>query len=285
VRTRKPAAAKGGREYYPRRIALVAPQGESVFEFVVTGEDRPGMVHAISGVFGKHYVNLASVDSDTIASGDFVLVTYADFRKADASAGQVQKEIRSLQFVKSVVFGSATNVLFERYLFPITVGGSNRAIILPVGALIEYEKAVLQRAGAEVGAQHLIATGRPVGLGLASTLRSYMPWAAPDALVVAATDAMRALGWGLCTFDRSKIKEGTVSVTVQNPMFAGLAETSVSWLLVGVIGGILQDVLEFPNALDGDVSSIGNSELRFGLARSKEAKPAKPAASKRSAKR
>lgn len=261
---RRPVESAADREYYPRRIALVAPQGESVFEFVITGDDRPGTIHAISGIFSKHYVNLTSLDSDSIASGEFVLVIYADFRKADVTADQVHKEISELKFVNSSVFGKASSVLFERYLFPITAGGNNRAIILPALALVGYEKAVMERAGAKEGAEHLVATGRPVGLGLASTLRAYMPWTGSEKMVDAASDAMRALGWGLCSFDRS-VEKGAVHVTVKNPVFAGISETSVSWLLVGVISGILEDMLETPNAIEGPVSTTKDGGLKFKL--------------------
>jgi predicted amino acid-binding ACT domain protein len=250
--------------YFPRRLALVAPQGESIFEFLVTGQDRIGILKQMSATFAKHYVTLTSVDVDTIASGQFVLVTYADFRNADADAKQVQKELKALKSVKTVVFGRASDVLFEKYMFPITAGGSNRAIILPVTALIGYEKAVLQRGGKQ-GEHLLIATGRPVGKGVSNTLRSYMPWADSQALVRAAVDAMRAMGWGLCTFELSRIKEGTVSVVVKNPMFAGLTDTSVSWLLVGVISGILEDVLSFPNRLSGRPVTSKDRELAFEL--------------------
>lgn len=130
--------------------------------------------------------------------------------------------------------------------------------------MMGYEKAVLEKGHAE-GEEHLIATGRPVGKGISSTLRSYMPWADGPALVVAATEAMRALGWGLCTFDLSKVKEGRVSVTVRNPLSVGLGVQSVSWLLIGVISGILDDVIPLPNKLYGRPTVSNESDLAFDL--------------------
>ncbi|MDA4123425.1 MAG: ACT domain-containing protein [Thaumarchaeota archaeon] len=252
------------RQYFPRRLALVAPQGELVHEFVVTGRDRIGILSEISTVFAKHFISLTSVDIDTIASGDFVLVTFADFRNSDAPAEQVLKEVTALKSVKSVLSGSASTALFERFMFPITAGGSNRAIILPASALMGYEKGVLEKGLAQ-GEEHLIATGRPVGKGVSGTLRSYMPWADGPALVLAATEAMRALGWGLCNFDLSMIKEGKVSVTVRNPLSAGLGVQSVSWLLIGVISGLLDDVIPFPNRLQGRPIVSKESDLSFDL--------------------
>jgi hypothetical protein len=127
-----------------------------------------------------------------------------------------------------------------------------------------YEKGVLEKGHAQ-GEEHLIATGRPVGKGVSSTLRSYMPWADGPALVSAATEAMRALGWGLCTFDLSEVKEGRVSVTVRNPLSAGLGVQSVSWLLIGVVSGILDDVIPFPNRLHGSPTVSKESDLSFEL--------------------
>src|SRR5208283_1018905 len=235
------SSTRGSATYFPRRLALVTPQGESVFEFVVTGQDRVGILKEMCAVFAKHYVTLTSLDVDLVASDEFVNVSYADFRNADASAKQVQQEIAALKSVKKVVWGRATDVLFEKFMFPITAGGSSRAIILPVSALIGFEKAVLKRESKH-GEEHLIATGRPVGLGVSNTLRSYLPWADSKALVGAAVDAMRAMGWGLCSFDLSRIRDGRVSVVVKNPMFDGLTDTSMSWLLVGVTSGLLEDV-------------------------------------------
>lgn len=236
--------------YIPRRIALIAPQGESVYEFAISGRDRIGMLKDMSAVFAKHYVTLTSVDVDTTATGEFVMVVYADFRNADVNAKQVEKMLGAVRSIKRVVMGRASDVLFERFMFPITAGGSNRAIILPASSLAGYEKAVIGKGGRQ-GEEHLLATGRPVGLGVASTIKSHMPWADSNALLDAAVDAMRAMGWGLCSFDLSKMKEGLVSVSIRNPMFSGLTEAPVSWLLIGVVSGALEDLAPFPNRLRG----------------------------------
>lgn len=255
--------------YFPRRLALVAPQGESVYEFVVSGSDRIGMLSDMARTFAKHYVNLTSVDLDSIASGEFVLIVFADFRNSDAKPEQVRKELSSLRSVKTVVFGRAVDILFERFMFPITAGGSNRAIILPVSALVGYESAVIEKAGEE-GERHLLDTGRPVGLGLASTIRSYMPWDDAEALVAASVDAMRALGWGLCTLDLSDMQSGRVSVTVRNPIFSGIGYASPSWLLIGVISGLLEDLMAFPNQLVGRPAKSKDEVLTFQLSGARE---------------
>jgi len=250
-----PSATVDATEYFPRRLALVTPQGESVFEFVVTGQDRIGILGEVCAIFAKHYVTLTSLDVDLVASGEFVMVSYADFRNSHASAKTVQREIRALRSVKKVVCGRASDILFEKFMFPITAGGSERAVILPVSYLFGYERAVLQRRGRE-GEQQLVAMGRLVGQGVSNTLRSYMPWEDPKVLVGAAADAMRAMGWGLCGFDLSRVKDGRISVVVENPMFVGLADTSASWLLVGVVSGLLEDVVPFPNRLlEGSLTS------------------------------
>ncbi len=266
--------------YFPRRLALVAPQGESVFEFVVTGQDRVGILKEMCAIFAKHYVTLTSLDVDLVASGEFVNVSYADFRNADAPAKLVQKEIAALRSVRKVVYGRATDVLFEKFMFPITAGGSARAIILPVSALIGFEQAVLLSEGKQ-GERHLIEIGRPVGRGVANTLRSYLPWADSKPLVGAAVDAMRAMGWGLCSFDLSRVKDGRVSVVVKNPMFAGLTDASVSWLLVGVTSGLLEDVVPFPNKLLWSSVKSRASELSFVLEASSALGPKVSASGKR----
>ena len=254
----------GAPAYFPRRLALVVPQGEAVFEFVITGHDRVGMLKEVMTVFSKYYVTLTSLDVDLVASGDFVMVSYADFRNATATAKRIQNEISKIRSVKKVVQGRASDILFERFMYPITAGGSERAIILPVSAIINYEKAMLQRGGTE-GELILIEAGKPVGRGVSNTLRAYMPWVSSAALVSAGVDAMRAMGWGLCDFDLSQVRKGRIIVRVKNPMFSGLGDTSVSWLLVGVVSGLLEDVVPFPNRVEVESVKSGNKQLSFTL--------------------
>jgi hypothetical protein len=219
---------------------MVTPRGEKVYKFVVVAEDKQGYFLQILNIISGHYVNLSSSFTySDISTGTFLTNVIGDLRKADKSAAEIKREIASLPFVKSVEVESAQDVLFDRMLFPLTIAGDLRAVVLPVDALQERERRMLANDG---GREAIIDTQRPAGVSLTATIRRYLPWVHTDALVEASVDALCALGWGYFEFDTTAVKQGKVGVSVKYPIFSELPGDNVSYSIVGIAAGVLEGI-------------------------------------------
>jgi hypothetical protein len=250
---------------FPRRLAIVAPRGEQIYQFVMVSDDVQGCYVKILDVLSKHYVNLSSTFSySDIPSGTFVTGAFGDFKEADRTAEQVKSEVSKLPFVRSIEVEKVGDNLFDKSLFPILIAGDIRAAVLPVDALLERERYMLQKEAGS--AESILETQRPVGANLAGTLRKFLPWTDSNRLLSATADALRSLGWGIFEFDLARRKEGRVKVNVRYPIFSEVIGMTESFSVIGIASGVLEGIYGTRFELKGSPSySKETKEYKFEL--------------------
>ncbi len=251
---------------FPRRLAIVAPRGEKVYQFVMVSDDVQGCYVKILDILSKHYVNLSSTFSySDIPSGTFVTGAFGDFKGADRTPEQVKAEISRLPFVKSIEVEAVGESLFDKSLFPILIAGDIRAAVLPVDALLERERYMLEKEGN--GKNAILETQVPVGANLSGTLRRFLPWTDSNRLLTATADSLRSLGWGIFEFDTAHLKDGKVKVSVRYPIFSEVPGMTNSYSIVGISAGVLEGVFGTPFEMRGESTySAETKEFKFELA-------------------
>lgn len=225
-------------KYFPRNIGVALPQGENVHEFVVVWGHEFGSLGKIVDVFSRHRVKVLLTHSQIDEQTNTAVGTYfCDLTRADRSADDIGKEIKALGFVREVESVSAAKSLFDKFLFPVTVWGRDRVIVMRLDPLLNVEGRLTEELGS-AGSAIMFSEGE----GYASeTIDQYvrvLPGASPEALLDTVKDGLRATGWGL--FDFKKSKDG-YTVTIEDaPMQAGATEPSR--FLCGIVAGILERV-------------------------------------------
>ena len=87
-------------EVHLERIALPGKQLIEV-EFVV--EDKPGVLAKISGLFGKHRVNILFNESEELAEiGLAAIVAVVDTSKSDTPLEELKKELLNVEEVREL---------------------------------------------------------------------------------------------------------------------------------------------------------------------------------------
>jgi formyltetrahydrofolate hydrolase len=74
--------------YYPRRIPVLSPQGENVYEFLIVVKDEIGILAKIASIFFRHRINLLSHYGYLFdpSSKKFVQTVFCDFGEADCTS-------------------------------------------------------------------------------------------------------------------------------------------------------------------------------------------------------
>lgn len=266
------------RRYYPRRIGVVTPRSQSVYEFLVVGEDKPGTLAKTLSIFSEHYANFRDMSCYAdMTSGDFVLNLFVDVARADKNAEEFRRLVSTLPFVTSVTMQKTASTLFDAFLFPATFAGDMRAAMLPADAIVGRELEVLQKFG-DRGKEFAIELGRPLGIQLAETLRRFFPWSDADAMIGSAVDGLRALGWGLYSFDLSGLDDGLIGVSIVDPIFSGVFGVGESWFTVGLTSGLIEGLFGSKCAVEGkpEYTQEGR-DFRFGLRQEEPIKVSKRA--------
>ena len=158
--------------------------------------------------------------------------------KADQTVEGVRKAIKELSFVRSVDAASAESSLFDKFLFPVTVWGRERVIVMRMNPLLNIEKRLVQELGS-AGSAIMFREGEGYAAETIGQYRAALGSVSTEVLLRNVVDGLRATGWGLFEFKESK--DG-YEVTVNDaPMLASTSEPSR--FLCGVIAGILESVL------------------------------------------
>lgn len=249
--------------YYPYQIGVVMPRGEMVYEVVIVADEKQGMFVKLLEVMSRHYVNLYGTFTRTdLVSDTFIAHVIGDFKKADASAHDIQEELSKLPLVRSVKMEKKDSMPFGRFLFPVMIASEIRASVLPVDALVEWESRLLD----EGAKKNVIELSRPLGLSLYTSFRRYLPWADKTIFVSAAEDALRALGWGIFKLDFAGKRNEKVRVTVRQPIFSEQEGVKQSYTVVGMTAGLLEGITGMRLELQGEPTySAVTKEMKFEL--------------------
>jgi len=81
----------------------IAPPGKDLVEINAVLENKPEVLAKIASEFGKRNINILFNESDEIGYGDLsALVVIVDISKSKISLEELEKDIRSMGFVKEL---------------------------------------------------------------------------------------------------------------------------------------------------------------------------------------
>jgi hypothetical protein len=225
--------------YLPRNIGVSSPPGENIFEFLVVWNHELGSLAKILQVFSAHKVKVILTHSQLDeGAGTVVGTCYCDMTKADQTVEGMKKSIKELSFVRSVDSASAKQSLFDKFLFPVTVWGRERVIIMRLDPLLNIERRLVEELGS-AGSAIMFREGEGYATETIVQYRKVLGNVSPETLLENVKDGLRATGWGLFEFKESK--DGYGVTVLDAPKFAETIEPSR--FLCGIIAGILESVL------------------------------------------
>lgn len=225
--------------YFPRNLAVASTRGEDVYEYLVVWEHQLDSLPKMLEIFSKHKAKVILAHSQLDESTDTVVGTFFyDLAKADESAENLGKEIKELDFVRTVEVASTENSLFDKFLFPVTIWGRERVIVMRLDPLLNIEKRLVQELGS-AGSAIMFREGEGYAAATIAQYRKALGSVTVESLLENVKDGLRATGWGL--FDFKEAKDGYV-VTVEEA--AALTDSAEpSRFLCGIIAGILETLL------------------------------------------
>jgi hypothetical protein len=229
-----PASSK----YYPRNLAVASAPGESVYEFLVVWNHELPSLPNILGVFSKHKAKVILAHSQVDVSTDTVVGTFfCSLAQADQNADDIRKEILGLGFVRSVEAANTEHSLFDKFLFPVTVWGRERVLIIRQTPLLNIENRLVKELGS-AGSAIMFREGEDYAAETLGQYRKVLGSVTQESLLENVKDGLRATGWGI--FDFKTTKEG-YEVTVHD---AAMLETMTepSRFLCGIIAGIVESI-------------------------------------------
>jgi predicted amino acid-binding ACT domain protein len=229
-------------KFFPRKINVVVPLGESVVHFLVVGKDEAGALAKIAGVLAAHGLNLLNAGTyETTKKDEFLFNFFADFAKADVTLEAISTELKALSFVSLVSASRSEEAVYDKHMFPVVLFEGNRAVLLLAESVVSIERD-LQRQIGKQGQQVLFEVGRSSSLIISAVHRNMLPDADRETLLATACDDMRARGWGLTAFQAPKDPGEKMRVTVREPIFAGIGEAKESWWLMGLASGFFEAI-------------------------------------------
>ncbi len=226
------------RKYYPRNLAVASTPGENIFEFLVVWDHELPSLPRILEVFSKHKAKVILAHSQVEEStGKVVGTFFYDLSLADRDADGIRKEIKGLSFVRDVEVASTEHSLFDKFLFPITVWGRHRVLVMRLTPLLNIESRLKRELGS-AGLAIMFREGEGYATETCNQYRQVLGTVSQESLLENISDGLRATGWGV--FDFKTTKQG-YDVTVDDaPTIEGTTEPSR--FLCGVIAGIVESV-------------------------------------------
>ncbi len=177
--------------YFPRKINVVIPLGESVCQFIVIGKDEIGALARITEVMAKHGVNLVSGGTyDAGTTGEFLFNFFGELAECDVSAEALSSELRTLPFVSRVSVSQGDEAVYDRQMFPVVLFENNRAVILTADSMTFIERDLQKQIGKQ-GQQVLFEVGRSSALSIAALHKNMIPEADRETLLKTACDDVR----------------------------------------------------------------------------------------------
>jgi predicted amino acid-binding ACT domain protein len=235
------------RDYYPRYIGLAPRQARmasgKVYEILVIGRTAPGVAAKLSAVMADNKVNLyPSGGYYAHEPGKFVWTTFADLSASKAAIESVTADLETFDFVEKVESKKISDVVFDQYLFPVLAGNDSRVIVFRLQPLLAVERKLMDTFGSG-GASIMFEEGKSYAL---ATLREYdamLPRASPELLLKNVVAGLRTTGWGLFTFDVSRLLiDGTAEVTIREPPIAVDPDFHDSPFTNGMVAGIIERI-------------------------------------------
>ncbi len=187
---------------------------------------------------------------------------FCDMSKADCTTDIIVSELRSLSFVRKVLFADMKGRLFDRFLFPTMIMNKNRVILMRVEALLKIEKFLMDEIGSG-GAGMMFNEGKIYGGEVVKQYRLALPNSTTEVLVENILDGLRATGWGLFQF--RKVEDG-FEVTVNDaPILDADSNYRENRFYYGAGAKILEDLYGKQLVLEKSSFDLKNKKLTFKL--------------------
>jgi len=218
-------------------LAVATVPGQGIYEFLVVWNHEHPSLPKILEVFAKHKAKVILAHSQ-VEEGDLVVGTFfCGLAQADQNAEGIRKEIKGLGFVRSVEVANTEHSLFDKFLFPVTVWGRNRVLVMRLDPLLNIEKRLAQDLGS-AGSAIMFREGEGYAAETLSQYRQLLGSVTKESLLENVKDGLRATGWGI--FDFKTTNDG-YEVTVQEaPLIKEMPEPSR--FLCGIIAGIVESI-------------------------------------------
>lgn len=253
----------GNSRYFPRNIGVANPPGRDVYEFLVVWDSKADGLSQVLGVFSRHEASVLLSHSQVGEGRDTVVgMFFCELVGPGPPVETLLAAIKKLSFVSIAEYASAQSSLFERFLFPVTVWGRERVIVMRLDPLLNIENRLMRDLGSAGGAI-MFREGVSYAVETIHQYKRVLGDASYDTFLENVKDGLRAMGWGL--FDFKKSKDG-YAVTVQDaPMLVGSSEPSR--FLCGMVVGILETLLSAGMKITMSTVEPENGRVKIGVSR------------------
>ncbi len=224
---------------YPRNIGISVPSGEGIYEIVVVGKDRIGVLRDLAEIIASHGISLVETGMyQAFDHGEFVFAGYGDFRTAKCNPQELKSELKKLSFVIEVQVDLPASKTFDRHLFPIVISGGERVIVLRMESFLKVEKR-LEEAMGSGGGTIMYEVGRDYGLEVVNRYKELYLHENEAKLLEILRSGARATGWGLFDFHVENPKK--IFVRVEEPTMSDTSDGE-SRFTYGIVGGLIEGV-------------------------------------------
>jgi hypothetical protein len=254
--------------YFSRNLGLASPPGDNVHEFLVVWNHELGSLAKVLQVFSAHKAKVIIAHSQLDEGTGMVVGTfYCDTTRADQTVEGMQKAIKELSFVRSVD-ASAESSLFDKFLFPVTVWGRERVIIMRLSPLLNIERRLAEELGS-AGSAIMFREGEGYATETIAQYRAALGEVSAGVLLGNVIDGLRATGWGL--FEFKETKDGYEVTVHDTPTMA--TTTEPSRFLCGIIAGILEAVLSVKMKVVESTIEAKSGRMFVRLSKTPDMKP------------
>ena len=256
--------------YHPRLIgigpSLESAKSGKVFEIIATGRDEAGTLSKLNGVLNAHEVKVVSAGGYNVPMpGKFIWSGFADYSESRFKVEDSVKEIKRLSFVAHVEATRITDVVFDKFLFPVTMLGDQRVIIVRTEPFARVEQRLIAAFGSG-GATIMFDEGRHYAIEAFQKYVAMLPGASPDVLLKNAVAGLRATGWGIFDVDVSKLsRDGVAMVSVREPTFSGVSGLKESNFTNGIACGALEAIFNTKTGVESSSYDPRSKTLKLVL--------------------
>lgn len=229
--------------HYPRNIGIAIPTpSDGIYECLIAGKDRVGALVEISSVIAKHGINMiGSGEYHVYSSEEFVFTMFADFSKTRCTPEQLKSELERVPIVTQVDVARPLELLFDRYLFPLTIMDKYRVVVMRAEPLLKIEDDLTKMMGSGASAM-MFEVGKEYGVEVVKQYKESMSGLNSDSLMRRLKAGGQATGWGHFDF---VFNGETVFASLTDPPESPNQGTKESRFLVGVLAGLVEGIYGF----------------------------------------
>jgi hypothetical protein len=242
------------------------PESSNLTEFVIVGKDQIESLTRILALFKEHRVGLVGLESQSLPEVDhFVITAYTDIKSADLTLPALLDQLRDVLAIESARGAELGGSRYDKFLFPVIALDASRLVITSAENLAEVES-YFAKLPRKTGTQALFEAGRQSGLAIVRSLRTLHPRDPQKTMLDMAEDELRTSGWGLFSFDVSELEQGTVGVSVRDPIMMNILGAKESWMTYGLCSGLVEGIYGMAGYVSGGHAySEKTKQMKFKL--------------------